>query len=233
MITLRKSNDRGHANHGWLDSRHTFSFGDYHDPHHMGFSVLRVINEDRVRPAQGFGTHPHQNMEIISYVLEGELEHKDSMGNGSVIRAGDVQHMSAGSGVTHSEFNPSKVSEVHFLQIWIRPNRMNVTPRYAQKNFNSVLSSGKLTLIASESGDLGSIPIYQDARLFGARFEAGQSGEMRYAPGRRGWLQLVSGSLEANGLSLSPGDGAAIESEELLNLRATASQTEFLLFDLP
>jgi hypothetical protein len=217
MIELRKSTERGHANHGWLDSYHTFSFADYVDPRYMGVSALRVINEDRVAPGAGFPTHGHRDMEIISYVLEGALEHKDSMGNGSVIRPGEVQRMSAGTGVRHSEYNASKSELVHFLQIWILPDRAGHAPGYEQKQFAPTELDGQLRLIASPDGRDGSVTIHQDARLFAAR---------------RAYVHVARGRVALNGNALTAGDGARIEQETQLCLDHGDS-AEVLLFDLP
>ncbi len=232
MISVRKASDRGAANFGWLDSRHTFSFGHYHDPAHMGFGPLRVINEDRVAPAGGFASHGHANMEIVSYVLAGGLQHKDSIGTGSVIRPGDVQRMSAGSGIQHSEYNTSKTEPVHFLQIWILPDRQNIAPGYEQKHFAVEDRRGQLRLVASGDGAEGAISIRQDAQIFASLLAPGETVAHDYAPGRRGWLQVASGEVSVNGTSLKAGDGAAIEAEAAVQLTA-ATDSEFLLFDLP
>ena len=230
MITLRPAAARGRADFGWLDSRHSFSFGEYHDPKHMGFGPLRVINEDRVQPAQGFGTHAHSDMEIISYVLEGALEHKDSIGTGSVIRPGDVQRMSAGSGIRHSEFNPSKTEPVHFLQIWLIPDEDGIPPGYEQKRFDD--KQGRLRLVASPDGREGSVTVHLDARLYAAVLDSGQALPHLPAPGRKLWVQVVRGALELNGQRLEAGDGAAIQDERALSFTAHADGTEFLLFDM-
>lgn len=232
MITLRKSADRGHANFGWLDSHHTFSFGGYHDPAHMGFGPLRVINEDRVAPGGGFAPHGHANMEIVSYVLRGALEHKDSLGTGSVIRPGDVQRMSAGSGIQHSEFNASKTDPVHFLQIWILPDRQNIAPGYAQKHFTVAERSGRLRLVASGAASEDAIGIRQDASIFASLLSTGELVRHDFAAARRGWLQLASGAVKVNGVSLAAGDGAAIQGERSIEILAD-SDAELLLFDLP
>jgi redox-sensitive bicupin YhaK (pirin superfamily) len=231
MITIRKANDRGHARHGWLDSHHTFSFADYHDPDHMGFRTLRVINEDRVEPGQGFGTHPHRDMEIISYVLEGSLEHKDSMGTSSVIRPGEVQRMSAGTGVLHSEYNPSNSEPVHFLQIWISPERKNLKPGYEQKAFPEEARKNKLRLVASRDGRDGSLTIHQDAELYTSLLSKG--GKVRHAlpSGRFAWIQVTRGSVSLNGQALNAGDGASVGGEKVLELSSTGD-AEVLLFDL-
>ena len=231
MITIRPAEERGHTNLGWLDSYHTFSFGDYHDSGHMGFSDLRVINEDRVKPGKGFGTHGHRDMEILSLVLEGALEHKDSMGTGSTIRPGDVQRMSAGTGVTHSEFNPSKDAPVHFLQIWILPERTGLRPEYEQKSFPEAERHGRLRLVASRDGRDGSVAIHQSASVYVASLDAGQRVEHRPASGRSAWVQLARGSLELNGKALEAGDGAAIGGEAELAI-AALEPSELLLFDL-
>ncbi len=233
MIELRHSADRGTADFGWLDSRHTFSFGEYHDPRHMGFGPLRVINEDRVSPGQGFGTHGHADMEIISYVLEGALEHKDSIGTGSVIRPGDVQVMSAGTGIRHSEFNHSRSEPVHFLQIWIVPDRKGIAPRYEQKTFSKQDKRGRLRLVGSPDGRDGSIVIYQNVMLFAALLDEGQKVEHALAPKRKAWVQVVRGSIRIGADELTAGDGAAIDGEPAVRLAATRNSTEILLFDLP
>jgi redox-sensitive bicupin YhaK (pirin superfamily) len=232
MIQMRKSTERGHAEHGWLDSRHTFSFADYFDPEHVGFSVLRVINEDRVQPGAGFPTHGHRDMEIVSYVLEGALEHRDSMGNGSVIRPGDVQRMSAGTGVRHSELNASNTEAVHFLQIWILPDRNGHAPGYEQKHFDSAELDGTLRLVASPDGRDGSVAIHQDARLYAARLDGTQNATHTLAPGRRAWVHVARGALTLNGLPLAAGDGARLEQESRLQLD-NGRAAEVLLFDLP
>ncbi|MBK9245348.1 MAG: pirin family protein [Burkholderiales bacterium] len=232
MITLRKSQERGFADHGWLQSLHSFSFADYHDPAHMGFGPLRVINEDRVAPGAGFGTHGHRDMEIISYVLDGELAHKDSIGNGSVIRPGDVQRMSAGSGVRHSEFNHARDRTTHFLQIWIEPNLTGIAPSYEEKRISDADKQGRLRLIASPDGADGSVRIHQDARLYVSRLAAGDSLAAELAVGRLGYLHLVRGALTVNGLRLDGGDAAKISDERRLSI-AAAEESELLLFDLP
>lgn len=231
MITLRKAADRGVANFGWLDSRHTFSFGEYHDPGHMGFRTLRVINDDLIAGGQGFGTHPHRDMEIISYVVEGALEHRDSMGNGDVIRPGDVQVMSAGSGLTHSEFNPDPGTRTRLLQIWILPERRGIQPRYEQKAFPAADKRNRLRLLVSHDGRDGSLAIHQDASLYASVLDAGTELSFDYAPGRHGWIQVVTGDVEVNGTKLTHGDGAALSDEPKLSLRATGD-AEILLFDL-
>jgi len=231
MITIRKSEDRGHFNHSWLNTYHTFSFDRYHDPDHMGFRSLRVINEDRVDPDQGFPTHPHRDMEIITYVLEGALEHKDSMGTGSVIRPGDVQRMTAGTGITHSERNPSPSEEVHLLQIWILPNERGLEPSYEQKTFPVERRNGRLCLIASPSSDNGAVTINQDVSLYTARLRPGKQVEHKLAPNRHAWVQVARGSVTVNGQPLSQGDGAAISGEESVTITG-GEQAEILLFDL-
>jgi len=231
MITLRRSEERGHANHGWLDSRHTFSFAGYYDPAHMGFRALRVINEDRVQPGQGFGTHPHRDMEIVSYVLGGALEHKDSMGNGSVIRPGDVQRMSAGTGVTHSEFNGSRSELVHFLQIWIVPEERGIAPGYEQKRFPDEEKRGKLRLVASREGREGSVTIHQDASLYVTQLESGEEVRYALAPERHAWIHVASGEVMLGEHLLRAGDAAAVSDEGEITLSGHG-KGEVLLFDL-
>jgi redox-sensitive bicupin YhaK (pirin superfamily) len=231
MIVIRKSAERGHADHGWLESRHTFSFADYHDPRHMGFRALRVINEDRVQPGRGFGTHGHRDMEIVSYVLAGELEHKDSLGTGSIVRPGEVQYMSAGSGVRHSEFNPSATEPLHFLQIWIQPSEQGLAPRYAQQRIDAKQQENGLALVVSPDGRAGSIAVRQDVALFAARWKIGQGARHALASGRHAWVQIARGELDVAGQRLSAGDGAAITQERELQLEARTA-CEFLLFDL-
>jgi redox-sensitive bicupin YhaK (pirin superfamily) len=231
MLQLRKAQDRGHANHGWLDSWHTFSFADYHDPRHMGFSALRVINEDRVSPGEGFPTHPHRDMEIITYVLEGALEHKDSLGTGSVILPGEIQRMSAGTGIRHSEFNHSQSEPVHFLQIWILPSSQGIKPGYEQKRIDIAELNNNLRLVASPDGRDGSVTIQQDALLYAARLN-GKEVTHALAPGRHAWIQVARGTVRVNGTMLQAGDGAGIENESSLRLAADGS-AEVLLFDLP
>jgi redox-sensitive bicupin YhaK (pirin superfamily) len=230
MITIRKANERGHAEHGWLDSYHSFSFADYYDSQWMGFRSLRVINDDLVMPGMGFGAHPHKDMEIITYVLSGSLEHKDSMGNGRVIRPGEVQYMSAGSGVRHSEANPSKTEASHFLQIWIMPDANGVKPRYAEKSLRDA-PTGRLNLVTSKTGRDGSIAIHQDADLWLAKLEAGQQVAHVLAKGRNAWLHVAEGEVTLNGKTLSGGDAAAITSETKLELNAI-KPSQVLLFDL-
>ena len=230
MMNIRKANERGHASHGWLDSYHSFSFADYYDPQWVGYRSLRVINDDLVMPGMGFGTHPHRDMEIITYILSGAIEHKDSLGNGRVIRAGDVQYMAAGSGVRHSEFNPSNEEAAHFLQIWIQPDEKGVKPRYAEKSLNQV-ETGKLNLITSKDGRSGSIAIHQDADLWLGRFEAGQKLTQTLATGRHAWLHVAEGEITLNGTTLAGGDAAALEGENKLLLAAN-KPSQVLLFDL-
>lgn len=232
MTTLRPSNARGHANHGWLDSYHTFSFANYYDPEHMGVSNLRVINDDTVMPGQGFGTHGHQDMEIVSYVLDGALEHKDSMGNGSVIRPGDIQRMSAGTGVRHSEYNPSATEPVHFLQIWLVPNRAGVQPGYEQKHFPLEDRHGRLVLLVSPDGRDGSLSAHQDSLLYGTLLEAGETVEHPLAAGRRAYVHVARGRVAVNGTPLGSGDGATLEGVDQVHLEGLGS-AEVLLFDLP
>jgi redox-sensitive bicupin YhaK (pirin superfamily) len=231
MRTIRKANDRGHADHGWLDSWHTFSFADYHDPDHMGFGPLRVINDDTVAGGGGFPPHPHRDMEIISYVIEGALQHEDSMGNGSVIAPGDVQRMSAGTGVRHSEFNASKTDPVHFLQIWIIPEAPGLPAGYEQKFFGEEDKRGKLRLVASPDGAEGSVRIRQDVRLFATIVGGGSPVSHAVARGRKAWLHVVKGSVELDGKALEAGDGVAIEGEEILTI-SSKDEGELLLFDM-
>jgi redox-sensitive bicupin YhaK (pirin superfamily) len=230
-ISIRPAEERGHADFGWLKSRHSFSFGQYHDPRHMGFGPLRVINDDRVAPGAGFGMHPHRDMEIITIVLDGALEHKDSLGTGSVIRPGDVQKMSAGSGIRHSEFNPSPTEPVHFLQIWIEPAELGVTPAYAQAHFPASERQGRLRLVASPDGSDGSLPLHQDARLYRTRLAPGETVGHTTTAERRLWLQVATGSVALQGTTLGAGDGAAIEGETSLELTGI-EDSEVLLFDL-
>ncbi|PSB21821.1 quercetin 2,3-dioxygenase [filamentous cyanobacterium CCP2] len=232
MITLRSAQERGAANFGWLDSRHTFSFGNYYDPNHMGFADLRVINEDKVSPGQGFGKHGHRDMEIISYVLEGALEHKDSIGTGSVIRPGDVQRMSAGTGIFHSEFNASTTEPVHFLQIWILPDTKGIEPGYEQKTFFEAEKRGKLRLVGSRDGREGSITIHQDVNLYATSLQAGDTVNYSLAEGRVAWLQVAKGAVQLNGQTLTAGDGAAVAEEPQITLQGTANNAEVLLFDM-
>jgi hypothetical protein len=233
MIETRPAGERGKSDFGWLDSRHTFSFGDYYDPDHMGFGPLRVINEDRVKPGAGFGTHGHRDMEIISYVLEGALEHKDSIGTGSVIRPGEVQIMSAGTGIRHSEFNHSQTDPVHFLQIWVLPARNGLPPRYDQKEVPAAEKRGRLRLVGSPDGHDGSILIHQDVEIYDASLASGEQVAHHLAAGRRAWVQVVRGGVEVNGRAARAGDGVAIEAELALTVTAQAEGAEFLVFDLP
>jgi redox-sensitive bicupin YhaK (pirin superfamily) len=231
MMTIRRSNERGGGNFGWLDTKHTFSFDQYYDSNFMGFRSLRVINEDRVQGGHGFPMHPHRDMEIITYLLEGALEHKDSMGNGSIIRPGDGQRMSAGTGVRHSEANPSLTEEAHLLQIWILPDRKGHTPGYEQKQFPEAEKQGKLRLIASANGQDGSVTIHQDARLYATLLKPGQEVKHELANGRYAWLQVAKGAVELNGQKLNQGDGAAVSEEKQLSIKGNAD-AEVLLFDL-
>jgi len=231
MITIRRSSERGHAEHGWLDSRHTFSFADYFDPAHMGFRALRVINEDRVQPSKGFGVHSHENMEIVSYVLEGALQHRDSLGNGAVLHPGEVQRMSAGTGVTHSEFNASQNEIVHFLQVWILPERRGLTPSYEQTDFPPALRRNELILAASRDGRQGSVTVHQDVNLYLGRLDAGNRIALAIPTSRGAWLQVARGSLSLGDEKLAAGDGAAITGEKGVSLRA-AEDAELLVFDL-
>jgi hypothetical protein len=232
MITVRPAQARGNANFGWLDSKHTFSFGSYYDPKHMGFASLRVINEDKVQPDKGFGTHSHRDMEIISYVLEGALQHRDSIGNGSVIRPGDVQRMSAGTGIAHSEFNASDTDPVHFLQIWILPDRAGIKPSYEQKHFSLQEKQGKLRLVASCDGKDNSVIIHQDANLYVAALKVGDRVNHSTNQNRSLWVQVARGSVKVNDRLLNAGDGAAITQETEISIAATTDNTEILLFDL-
>jgi len=230
MMKLRKANERGHAEHGWLDTYHTFSFADFYDPQWMKFRSLRVINDDLVMPGMGFGKHPHRDMEIITYILSGALEHKDSMGNGRVIRTGEVQYMSAGKGVQHSEFNPSKDEAVHLLQIWIEPDRIGVAPRYAEKSM-ATAPSGTLHLVTSKTGRDESIAIHQDADLWLGKFHPGDRATHKLAKGRKAWVHVAEGEVSLNGTTLQGGDAAAVEDEAALELKA-AKPSQVLLFDL-
>ncbi len=232
MIQVRKADERGHAQHGWLESYHTFSFADYYDPHFMGFRALRVINEDRVQPGRGFGTHSHQDMEIISYILEGSLEHRDSMGTGSVIRANEFQRMSAGSGVSHSEFNASSSDRVHFLQIWILPARKGVAPSYEQRLFPVEEKTNRLKLVVAPNGADGALTIHQDVSLYVAALGTGAVVRHLVRPGRHAWIQVTRGTLTANGVSLRTSDGAAVSDEREVGLQAEDDGTEALIFDL-
>ncbi len=231
MITIRKNADRGHANHGWLDARHTFSFANYHHPDHMGYRSLRVMNEDKILPGAGFPTHPHQDMEIITYVLEGELAHKDSTGGGGIIRPGTVQYMSAGTGVTHSEFNASDENPLHLYQIWILPNGRGHEPSYEEREIGDA-RNGDLALVAAGDGRDGAIPIHQDADLYAAVVREGDALSHKFAEGRYGWLQVAKGGLELpEGSIMHAGDGAKIEDETAISFKALAD-SEILLFDL-
>jgi hypothetical protein len=231
MITIRKAEERGHADHGWLDTRHTFSFAGYHDVNHMGFRGLRVINEDRVQPGQGFGTHGHQDMEIISYVLEGALQHRDSMGTGTVIRPGEVQRMSAGTGVRHSEFNASSSELVHFLQIWLLPSRPGIEPGYEQKAFSPQQKEGRLCLVASPDGRAGSVTVHSDALVYAGVFGPGASAELPLGQGRHAWVQLVRGKARVDGQLLEAGDGAALDELPAVRIEGVEA-SEVLVFDL-
>lgn len=231
MIELRKSEDRGQATHGWLESRFSFSFADYYDPQHMGFGALRVINDDRIAPNSGFGMHPHRDMEIISYVLEGELTHKDNMGNGSVIRPGDVQRMSAGTGVLHSEFNRSPSHQTHLLQIWIQPSERGIEPGYEEKHFNPVDKRGRLCLIASPKGSDGSVTIHQDAKVYAGLFDGDERADMPIASGRRVYVHVARGEIAINGTPLKAGDALKAVDEERIEL-TQGRQAEVLVFDL-
>jgi hypothetical protein len=232
MISIRTSQERGKASFGWLDSRHTFSFGQYFDSNYMGFSHLRVINEDKVAPGQGFATHGHRDMEIITYVLEGALEHKDSLGTGSIIRPGDVQRMSAGTGIRHSEYNPSQSEPVHLLQIWIVPEAEGIQPSYEQKAFSEEEKRGKLRLIGSRDGREGTISIYQDVNLYATCLQDGESATHNLSSGRVAWLQVSRGVVRANQQILNTGDGAAVVDESILSLQGVSEDAEVLLFDL-
>jgi quercetin 2,3-dioxygenase len=231
MIKLRRADERGHADHGWLDTYHSFSFADYYDPSQMGFRALRVINQDRVQPKQGFPTHPHRDMEIVTYVLEGALEHKDSMGNGGVIRPGEVQRMSAGTGITHSEFNHSASEPVHFLQIWIHPDAAGLPPSYEQKAFPADERRGRLCLLASRTGRDGSVSYHTDTDLYATLLAPGQEVAHALRPGRHAWLQVARGAVRLNGHTLAAGDGAAASGEPALTI-AGGEAAEVLLFDL-
>ena len=232
MDNVRRSDERGYADHGWLKSYHTFSFADYFDPEHVEFGPLRVINEDRVQAGAGFGTHGHRDMEIVSYVLGGELAHKDSLGNGSIIRPGDVQRMSAGTGVQHSEFNPSPSEPVHFLQIWIKPNALNLAPSYEERRFAPEEKRGRLRLIVSPDRAAGSVLMHQDARLYAGLFDGAESAQLEVAPRRRMYLHMARGSLHANGERLDAGDGLKITDAPRLRIDR-ARDAEVLVFDLP
>ena len=231
MIEIRKSNDRGHANHGWLNTHFTFSFADYYDPKHLQFRTLRVLNDDRVAGGAGFPTHPHRDMEIVTYVLEGALQHRDSLGNGSVIKPGDVQYMGAGTGVTHSEFNPSNTQNLHLLQIWMLPAKAGLPPAYDQKNFTAAEKRGRLRLVASPDGRDGSVKIRQDNELYAALLAEGETVQHDLKPGRHAYVQVAKGSVQLNGQPLLEGDGAAISAEKIVELSGVDS-AEVLLFDL-
>lgn len=232
MIAFRPANERGHANHGWLDTYHTFSFNTYYDPKHMHFRSLRVINDDRVAPGHGFGTHPHNDMEIVTYVLEGALAHKDSMGTGSTIVPGEVQRMSAGTGVLHSEFNHSKTDEVHLLQIWIMPEKKGMDPSYEQKFFADEEKLNKWRVVASHDAKDGSVKIHQDAAIYATLLEEGKQLDYTLENGRQAWLHVARGSVELNGKQLNAGDGAAITEEQAVVLKGAGKMAEVLLFDL-
>lgn len=232
MIKIRKSRERGHAKHGWLDSYHSFSFANYYDPEHMGYSVLRVINEDVIAPARGFGMHSHRDMEIVTYMLQGELRHEDSMGNGSVIKAGDVQRMTAGTGVRHSEFNASSTDSTHLLQIWLLPERDNIEPGYEEKHFDAAEKQGCWRLIASHDGREGSLLIHQDIALYATVLAKGEQLDYDMGVGRSLYLQVARGSVDLNGETLVAGDAAKIDAQQSIALRALEA-AELLLFDLP
>jgi redox-sensitive bicupin YhaK (pirin superfamily) len=231
MIRTRRGADRGGANHGWLKTQHAFSFADYYDPAHMGFRALRVVNEDWVQPGTGFGTHGHRDMEIITYVLQGALEHRDSMGNGEVLRPGELQHMTAGTGIRHSEFNPSRTEPVHLYQIWLLPDQEGLTPGYAQKSFPEAEKRGRLRLAASPDGAEGSLKIHQDAQVYLALLEDGEAVRHAIRPGRHAWLQVLRGAAGAGGVSLAAGDALAVSDEPGLEV-VGAGPAEVLLFDL-
>lgn len=231
MITIRKSNDRGHADYGWLDTRYTFSFARYVDRRFMGFRDLRVINEDVVAPGKGFGQHPHDNMEIITYVLSGALAHRDTLGHVKSLGPGEVQRMSAGTGIEHSEFNPSSTDPVHLLQIWLLPAKENTAPSYEQKSFPIADQRNRLHLVASPDGAEGSVRVGQDVRLYAGRLDTGHTAQVALAPSRHAWVQVVRGSVDLNGQPLEPGDGAAVSEEQAVSLRALEN-AEVLVFDL-
>ena len=232
MLQVRRAAERGYFDHGWLRSFHTFSFADYHDPDWMGYGPLRVINDDRVAPGRGFGKHGHRDMEILTYILAGALEHRDSMGNGSVIRVGDVQRMSAGTGVTHSEFNPSATEEVHLLQIWVVPEALRLAPGYEQKHFTAADKRGRLRLIAAPGGEEGALSIHQQARVYAGLLDGDDRAEFRVADGRRAWLQVARGELSVDGVQLTAGDGAHTAGAAQLTLH-DGTDAEVLVFDLP
>ncbi len=231
MIRLRKASERGHFDHGWLDTRHTFSFSRYHDPRYMGFRALRVVNEDRVQPGQGFGNHGHEDMEIVTYVLSGALAHRDSLGTGSTLRPGELQRMTAGTGITHSEFNPSKTEPVHFYQIWLLPEREGLEPSYEQRAYPEEERHNRLRLVASPDGSEGSLNIRQDARIFLATLDGDREVSHEVPSDRHAWVQVLRGGVSLNGLTLSAGDGAAVSAESQLTIRADGL-SEVLLFDL-
>ena len=231
MIRIRKSDERGHFHHGWLDTYHTFSFDQYYDPNFMGFRSLRVINEDRVQPGMGFPTHPHRDMEILTYPLEGALQHRDSMGTGSIIRPGELQRMSAGTGITHSEFNASPTEPVHLLQIWLLPERKGLKPSYEQKAFPEAERRGRLRLVASQDGRDGSLTVHQDVSLYAGLLEPGQKVSHRLEPSRSAWVQVARGKVHLNGSALEAGDGAAISKQQEIEL-GSEDAAEILLFDL-
>jgi len=231
MISLRKSSERGHADHGWLNTYHTFSFASYYDPVHMGFRSLRVMNEDRVAPGRGFGTHSHQDMEIVSYVLQGALEHKDSLGTGEVLLPGEFQRITAGTGIAHSEFNPSKDQPTHFYQIWLLPERNGLTPGYEQNRFDDSELRNALRIVASPEGENGSLTIHQDARIYLSKLDTEKAVEFDLLPGRHAWLQVLRGAVNLNGTTMETSDGAAISNESKLTIRAK-SDAEIMLFDL-
>jgi hypothetical protein len=231
MIQIRRAEERGHADHGWLNAYHTFSFAGYHDPAYRGFRSLRVMNEDRVQPGRGFGTHPHHDMEIVTYVLEGALEHKDSMDNGEVLRPGEFQRMSAGTGITHSEFNPSQTEPVHLYQIWLLPERKGIEPSYEQKRFDDAGMTNQLRLVASPDAAEGSLKIHQNARIYLAKLADGTQISHTLTPGRHAWLQVLRGALAVNGLELKTSDGAAVSGESQISIVGN-SQSELMLFDL-
>jgi len=232
VIRIRKGSDRGRFDHGWLDTRHTFSFGEYFDPEHSGFRSLRVLNEDRVKPGKGFGKHSHRDMEIVTYVVSGALAHEDSLGHGRTIRRGEVQRMTAGTGVVHSEFNASRDEDVHFLQIWIRPERKGLAPGYEQNEFPDASKRGRLRLVASRGGRDGSLTVNQDVDVLAALVEKGRAVEHALEPGRHAWLQVVRGAVEFAFASLEAGDGAAVSDETALSIAARGDDAEILLFDL-
>ncbi len=231
MIKIRKSDERGHANHGWLDSYHSFSFASYYDPEHMHFRDLRVINEDRIAPSSGFPTHPHRDMEIVTYIVEGALEHRDSTGGGSVLHSGEIQRMSAGRGIEHSEFNPSSEHPVHLLQIWLETAQAGIEPGYEQKSYTEFEKQSGLTLVASNSADENAVHINQDVKIYSGKLAAGENTDFSLSDGRHGWIQVISGSVTVNGSLARAGDGVAISEESNLNL-AAESASRFLLFDL-